>query len=666
MPIWVDEGRFPQGGDFPDGVGFPRPMPSPMDFNVVQGVPTSSVVTNNVFLKGPHTAGLFIAESEISTVPVVTLSQASASVAYAHAIYKFAGTVQTTTFTYNASQTNTFSGILAGVRSQVSSFWRTAQLNPGVLPHEPNVFSDLFVFDVFAMYTSVNRRAIHFVEKIAATIFTPEEVEKVGSIVATDYYTTISGSVDVCENDGEPPFITLFSPTTSGIHLRPRDQIIDFALTDAVGGVDLSTITVNIDSPSTSGVLNIVQNGIDQTGGNVSVIGTVTSYRFTYTPPFLWDYNEQVLVTISGSDLPPEVGGNPFYCGAEAVNTFIGDIPFQILNFDDLPAEITAVGDIAPPYVSQTSPASGTVGNSVFTSVSLHLSDDLTGVDLSSVVVSIDGLPIVNAGVPTTGEADIVGTVNDYTITYAPDTSFNYGQTVLVEVVSQDRAYPSPNAMYNSYTFGCIDDSSLVIDGFQPAVGTHVNPEDVDVVVDVTDATHGVDSAQTFFVINGTIVSGTRVAITDGFRLTYHPPNDFAYNEPMRVTVHGANTDTVAPVIKESFYSLFYGCRVFMFNEEPFNHLENVDVFVRARNNEQLHKDLTTGYFFTTYTQPQAELGASIEAINPQKNLPATLNAEGPEHRYGETVTVEFSVEDFDGRILGPYIYTYTIENRPE
>jgi hypothetical protein len=87
---------------------------------------------------------------------------------------------------------------------------------------------------------------------------------------------------------------------------------------------------------------------------------------------------------------------------------------------------------------------------------------------------------------------------------------------------------------------------------------------------------------------------------------------------------------------------------------------------VHARNLEVFYKDLSTGYFFTTYTQPQEDLGASIFAVNPRADLPATLTVLAPEHRYGQTVTVEFSVEDFDGHLLGPYTYVYTIEDRPD
>jgi hypothetical protein len=649
---------FPQGGDFVRDVS--------RDFNVVSADPILGTRDEKVQLVGPILSGAFLAGVDSATSFAHSVYQLLASITSTYTAFKLEPSSQGTALLYRASSSNSFPGVLFyGVPSVATSFWRMAQFNPGDLPHFEGISSDLYDYDVFSKYTSMGAQTLQHLDATTPRVHATDPFTSIKNLVSTNYYTTISGEVDPCVGDSVPPYITLHSPTISGAHLRPRDQIIDFSLTDAIGGVDLSTVTVDVTSVSTSGTLNIVQNGIDQTGGYVGVVGTPTSYRFTYDPPFLWNYNEQVLVTISGSDLPPTVDGNPFFCGDNVVNTFSGDIPFQVLNFDDLSAEITVVGDTAPPYVNQTSPASGTVGNSVFSTVSFHLLDDLAGVNLADVSVSVAGIPIIVDGVPTTDETEITGDLFDYTVTYSPDSSFGYGETVSVEVTADDRAKPTANTLNTSYSFSCIDDSSLVISNFKPEVGTHKDLDVLDVVVDITDATHGVDSSQIFFVINGTIVSGTQTSITDGYRLTYHPPNDFAFNEPMRVTVHGVNSDVVAPVVKEAFYTLFYGCRIFMFNDEPYAHAENIDVFVRARNNEQLYKDLTTGYFFTTYTQPQSNLGASIEAINPQVDLPATLTVIGPEHRYGETVTVEFSIEDLDGRLLGPYSFTYTIEDKP-
>lgn len=629
------------------------------------------------YVSSGFNSGLLFAKDIVSTNSFIESVPSGASMA--GNILQVTSTLQAVRDSYNFSISKQGAGIISGLSSQitaatffqavpgsVTSFWRMAQFNPGVLPHLPHVFSDLFVYDVYRSYTHINRLVVHMIEALAARFHStgPKEIYK--NIIQTDYYSTISGSVDPCVGDGEPPFITLYNPTISGSEVRPTNQIVDFSLTDAVGGVDISTVYVDLASTTTTGTISLVAAGADQTGGNINITGDPSSYRFTYTHPSPWEYNDTVVVSISGSDLPPIVGGNPFFCGPAAVNTFIGDIPFQVLNLYDLAAEITVIGDVGPPYLVGSSPASGTVGNSVFTSVTTTVTDDLTGVNLSSLYMNIDGTFLVQAGVPTSDETKITGTSQAYTITYTPSVAFSYGVPAVVQVSAEDRVEnPSPNIFSAEYSFTFIEDSTLIIENFEPGVGTHHNLDQVDIVVDIRDDTYGVNEDQSFFVINSTIVSGTRTPLASGIQMRYHPPNDFSYDVPIRVTVHGTNNNTIAPVVKESFFTLFFGSRLLFFNDSPYVHGDSVDVFVRARNIELLHKDLSTGYFFTAYTQPTEDMGASIFAINPQKDLSASMVVIAPEHRYGELMTVEFTIEDFNGHILGPFTFTYTIEDRP-
>lgn len=669
MPIWVDENRFPLGGDWvhPDDPDFIQKEDRTLVHSFVGGTkPMTAMTATQSYTDTLYSSGTFssnlthvsVSIDNTSTFPMVSVFSGALRT---HLIFRFDTASVWTIPLVPITHEKTFSMMSATVPGSNASFWKMHQFNPGVLPHLPDVYSDLLVHDVFSGHPTVSREAVHF-ERIDSIIFSDDSYETSKNVVSTDYYTTtITSGVDFCNNDGEPPFVTLHEPTASGIHLRPRDQIVDFSLGDAVAGVDLSTVYISV-LGSALGEVMLVASGVDQTGGDVSITGNALNYRFTYIPPTPWEYNESVTVTISGADIQLSY---PPLCTASGQNYFVGDIPFQVLNRTDVYAEITAIGDVGAPYLQHEFPPSGTTGNNVFSNVSIPIIDDLTGVDLSSVTVSVDGIPIVNAGLPVTSETTLLASGVNYVVNHNPATSFSYASTVEVTVTARDRAIPTANVLTTSYDFTCITDSTLVINNFQPDVGTHVDLENIDIIVDVTDGTYGVNADQTFFVINGTIVSGTQNVLASGIQLTYHPPNDFAFNEPVRVTVHGTNNNSTAPVVKEAFYTLFYGCRVLLVNQEPYSYADRVDVFLRARNNEQLHKDLSTGYFFTTYTQPQVNIGASIEAINPEVNLPATLNGLGPEHRYSETVTVEFSVEDFDGRLLGPYTYTYTIEDRP-
>lgn len=554
-----------------------------------------------------------------------------------------------------------YTGTIAeqSVDREYTSFYRMLQLNPGVIPHLPGVYSDLFVYDVVASVAEYAKAAYFALEATTSRIQQEDEIVFNRNIVQR--VATVSGSESICKGDEAPPYITYIDPVASGTVLRPTNQIVDFTLSDAPGGVDISGLYVSLNSV-TSGTLQLVSAGADVTGGRVSITGDSSSYRVRYIPNFTWNYNDRVVVTISGVDLAPILGGNPFYCGAAGVNLFYGDITFKVQTPDNLGASISAIGDTAAPHIVSHSPASGTVGNDVFSPVVIVLADDLTGIELSTLTIVVDSVTIVFEGLATSSEVSITGLPSQYTITHNRTNAFTYGSSVVVSIYAEDKATPSPNVLNTSYSFSFIDDGTLRIVNFTPAVGTTVNPDAIDIEVDVIDDTYDVDDAQSFLVINGTIVAANITPITSGIHFNYHPPNDFAYDRPIVVKVHGVNGNILAPVVKESIYTLYYGQKILLHNGGPYKHDEQVDVFVHARNVERLHKDLSTGYFFTSYTQPRSDIGAYVEAITPYTDMHASLTPQGPAHRYGQTITVTFYVEDYGGHALGPYTYTYTIE----
>jgi len=543
------------------------------------------------------------------------------------------------------------------------STYMLAQFNPGALPHLPGTYSDLYVYDVVGSYTYYNKLVIEFLTTLGAVLRQVAPIESFQHLIGTDRHTTISGEVDLCAGDETPPAITYLDPPASGTTLRPPNQIVHFTLSDPIGGINLSSLNVKLSS-QTTGNINLILGGVDQTSGRILILGDPSSYQIRYLPSFTWQANDTVVTTISGMDMPPLLGGNPFFCGTPGVNTFIGDIRFKVRNVGDLGASITSLPDLSPPYIANFNPAADSTDNSVFTPVVIQVADALAGVRLGSLTVVVDGRVIVLDGVPNP-ETTIDGFPNLLTITYNKTQAFEYGSTVLVSVFAEDRA-PTPNSSFTEYSFSCIDVGALRIENFIPPIGTSINLHDVDIEVDIVDDTYGVNPAESFLVVNGAIVSGTVTTITSGIHFQYHPPNDFAFNAPIVVKVHGANNNTEAMAVREDIYTLYYGNRILYHRGgKTYKHDQQVEVFVRARNIEQLRRDLTTRYFFTTYSQPYSDFGAYLEAINPSSNLGATISGVGPEHHYGKTMTVMIYVKDLDGHALGPYHFSYTIEQAP-
>jgi len=102
-----------------------------------------------------------------------------------------------------------------------------------------------------------------------------------------------------------------------------------------------------------------------------------------------------------------------------------------------------------PPYTSGHSPAADATDVYPNTNIVVHVQDDDTGVDQSTIVMTVEG---------TTVSPTISGTPSDYTLTYDPLVDFSPGQVVDVTVEAQDRAL-TPNLVQDSYSFTILADA---------------------------------------------------------------------------------------------------------------------------------------------------------------------------------------------------------------
>jgi hypothetical protein len=100
--------------------------------------------------------------------------------------------------------------------------------------------------------------------------------------------------------------------------------------------------------------------------------------------------------------------------------------------------------DTTPPYTTGHDPAKDVTDVLLDTNIVIHVRDDGTGVDQSTIVMKVEG------GVVT---PTITGTQADYTLTYNPPADFDYGQVVDVTVDASD-LNGTPNVMpTDSYSF---------------------------------------------------------------------------------------------------------------------------------------------------------------------------------------------------------------------
>lgn len=444
--------------------------------------------------------------------------------------------------------------------------------------------------------------------------------------------------------DTDPPYLAGISPSPWLGGVDNTDAVTFFVLDDHAG-VDLSSLYVYINDTA------VVEAGAP-VSTDYSVSPVSNGYYFKYTNISGFSFGSRVYVRVIADDLYsiapnrldysyyfdvvssdtltidnfyPEVG---ITWDPELVDISV-DITDRVYDVDDSGLYLNINGAICPGSLSTI------YGNRDLTAISG--SESLSGVTLSGSEVSsfyANGVTVsgtvLYGGVTTSGEVSggyITSLPPPYDLTPSGYVVQSYIQTgVLVSGVL---------------------DTTLVS-------GVNWDGKDIGSSVYDIDISH-LHSENT--TTTGTIISGSI-----GRTLVCHPDNDFKYQGGIDVLVHGENLNSQAPVTSEQTYNLFYGYNVKYF-DSSFEHSKKISVYLGADNVDRFKNRLDYGSLFTTIDQPSVDMSASITGIAPWSNLPASIFPQGPIHQYGETIEVEVYVEDVEGNQLGPYTFSYTIEN---
>jgi|GEM_PF-6788732 len=135
------------------------------------------------------------------------------------------------------------------------------------------------------------------------------------------------------------------------------------------------------------------------------------------------------------------------------------------------------IEDGTPPYTADHNPVKYATDVLLDANIIVHVKDDTSGVDQSSIMMKVDGNTVSPA---------ITGTSSDYTVTYNPPTDFNYNKTVTVSIDASDK---SGNAMATdtwSFTTQRSSDVQSPAITIQGSVGGTVG-EDLTISVNVQD-----------------------------------------------------------------------------------------------------------------------------------------------------------------------------------
>jgi len=93
-----------------------------------------------------------------------------------------------------------------------------------------------------------------------------------------------------------------------------------------------------------------------------------------------------------------------------------------------------------------------------------------------------------------------------------------------------------------------------------------------------------------------------------------------------------------------------------------FNHNEEIIVRVAAENLASCPKETTYAYTLETRPMFHVGLGATINAVDSAKMLPASIVADSTAFVYNKVYTIVITAKDFSGNEMEPYEFEFKIE----
>ncbi|MCF7919021.1 MAG: tandem-95 repeat protein [Candidatus Cloacimonetes bacterium] len=298
----------------------------------------------------------------------------------------------------------------------------------------------------------------------------------------------------------------------------PLDTNILFELTDNISGVQLSTVSVNIQTS---------ESNINQTfsiGPNLWYITASNVHYFTLDPPTSFTVGDTVRVEIHADD-------------------YAGNTRTDIYQF-------FVISSYPYTYVGYHSPDSGEQGVSVNTLIEFDIYNYLPGVYVDSTSILVSTTANGQQQIYSHNNFDIEPIYNThsvnigYQVTILPYHPFNYNTlvTVLINATATDSIPMSPY----SYNFRTINDViPPSISAWDPHdVQTDV-PVDTDIYFQIKDLRSGVDTTSVQVMIDSVMYDPTHDSfvygdVPDGYSVTITPP-PFGSEQLVNISITGAD-----------------------------------------------------------------------------------------------------------------------------
>ncbi|MHA1229142.1 MAG: Ig-like domain-containing protein [Candidatus Helarchaeota archaeon] len=409
---------------------------------------------------------------------------------------------------------------------------------------------------------------------------TVDALDNVGNAMAT-----YSWSFTV---DTAPPVASNPSPANGGYTNDPTPTIV-IALSDALSGIDSSSIVMTVES---------------------SVVGhTFNGTHVFYTPSTAFANGQVIDVTLDASD---NVGN--------AMATYSWS--FTI--------------DTAAPVASNPDPANGAYTNDATPTITLALSDALSDVDASSIVMQVESSVVLH-------------TWNGTHVSYTPSSAFSNGQVINVSVDASDNA-GNVMATY-SWSF-TIDTAAPVASNPSPSDGSYTNDTTPIIVVALSDALSGVNASSIILRVESSVVLHT----WNGTHVSYTPSTAFADGQVVNVDLNASdNAGNAMATYSWSF---------------------TIDTSPPTASNENPANGAYTSDSTPTITVRLTDAGSGVDSSSIQMRVESLLvshNWNGTHVSYtpssafsnGQVIDVSVDASDNLGNAMATYSWSFTIDTAP-
>jgi hypothetical protein len=274
----------------------------------------------------------------------------------------------------------------------------------------------------------------------------------------------------VPDGDDRPYFDTL-NPAGSDAGVSLSSNIL-FSANDNESGVDFSTLSAQV---TVNGGIPIVYTSTSpELSSNCTTtnLDAVPACDIVINPAQNFPFDSEICVSPTTRDLARKIGTLADISHSSAPLTYCFHTEY----------------DLIKPFTTNNNPGKNSLGISTSTGFAFALGDNETGVDISSLIVSIDGVdyPYTYTGAP-----------NNYSVTVNGLPSLNQNQIYTVRIRAKDRAtqlgVPSPNQLDETYTFKTADTDKPFVDTRLPSAnGNLINLCD-SLTFHVKDIGSGVD-----------------------------------------------------------------------------------------------------------------------------------------------------------------------------